>query len=229
MSSGDLEGPTSNASLYLARGSEVQEARSIFTGDVFDDITVQDGTGERKIKALVLQHPCALRTNGVALASRLLVAEVRDYQLIPERHWNGNYKIMPLPEMNEGNFAALFQEPHLVPSESLEIKKRIMCMSQHGVNLLLQRWVHHNSRAVISTSLYQEVTAVQFEEADLIEEWCLERADTEEDILQESTAAHEWLRSPSLDGENSWQKLLDDIQTRSTVRKAMRKHLKSLS
>lgn len=231
MGSEGLEGPESTSSLYLARGTEVQQARPVFTGDVFDDIAVHDATGERKIKALVLQHPCALRADGVSLASRLLVAEVRTHNSMPARRWNGSYKIMPLPEMDEDrdNYAAFFQEPHLVSSENLVIDKRIMSMSQYGVNLLLQRWVHHNSRAVISTSLYQEVTAAQFEEADLIEEWCTDRAESDEELRLESRAAHDWLRSTSLDGEKSWQKLLEDTQTRSQVRKALRTHLRGLT
>lgn len=231
MSSQDLEGPLTSASLYLARGGEIQLARPVFTGDVFEDIVVTDETGERTIKALVLQHPCALRTDGVSLASRLLVAEVRTHHKISSRHWNGNYKIMPLPEMTEDGeyYAAFFQEPYLVPSDSLAIDKRVMTMSQYGVNLLLQRWVHHNSRATISTSVYHEATAAQFEEADLVEEWCSDRANSEDAVLIESKAAHEWLRSISQDGKNSWQMLLDDAQSRSLVRKALRNHLRGLA
>lgn len=231
MSSQDLEAPTTAASLYLARGEEIQQTRPIFTGDVFEDISVFDEAGERSIKALVLQHPCALRTNGVSLVSRLLVAEVRTHSKIGGRQWNGNYKLMPLPEMSEDgqHHAAFFQEPHLVPSDRFGIDKRVMTMSQHGVNLLLQRWVHHNSRAVIPTSVYHEATAAQFEEADLVEEWCADRADSEEAVLAESQAAHEWLRSPSSNETNSWQELLDDPQSRSLVRKALRRHLRVMA
>lgn len=231
MSGEDLEGPSSAASLYLARGGDVQNFRPIFTGDVFEGIAVLEESGDREIKALILQHPCALRTNGVDLSSRLLVAEVVERGAISPGGWRGSYKIMPLPELEEDSrtFAVSFLEPHVIASESLAIEKRIACLSQNGVNLLLQRWVHHNSRAVVSTALYQEVTAAQFEEADLIEEWCSERSETNEDIRQESACAHEWLRGDSSEAGKSWQQLLEDTQTRSTVRKAMRNHLKKLN
>lgn len=122
---------------------------------------------------------------------------------------------------------AHFQEPYLVDAEVLQRSNRIACMSQIGVNLLLQRWVHHNSRAIVPTFDYQAVTEAQLEETDLIEEWCDERvADSKEEIDVEMAAAHDWLRQNSHNPEKRWQDLLAEPQTRSIVRKAMRSHLK---
>lgn len=231
-----LEGPGTRsspnwASLYRARDEEISECRPIFTGDVFEDIPLDFEDNKNKITAVLLQHPCALRTDGVNLASKLLMAEVREFQLVPFSEWKGRYKIMPLPELRgeNGHFAAQLQEPYLIDAQSLQDGKRIASMSQVGVNLLLQRWVHHNSRAIIPTSNYQEVTAVQFEEADLIEEWCDERINNSADISIETAAAHTWLRENSTDPKKRWQDLLEDPQTRSVVRVAMRKHLKELN
>lgn len=85
------------------------------------------------------------------------------------------------PDLNPGvtsgkrHQAAFFDEPYLVGPDDLDLDKRVACMSQTGVNLLLQRWVHHNSRAVIPTATYQEVSSPAYEETDLIEEWVEER------------------------------------------------------
>lgn len=231
-----LEGPGTRsspnwASIYRARGDEVSEARPIFTGDVFENVSVGFGETETKITALLLQHPCALRTDGVNLASRLLMAEVRESPLFPFAEWKGRYKLMPMPELSgeTGHFAAHLQEPYLIEAKSLAQSNRIACMSQAGVNLLLQRWVHHNSRAIIPTSNYQDVTAVQFEEADLIEEWCEDRITSSTDVSTETAAAHAWLRGISTDPKKRWQDLLEDAQTRSGVRVAMRRHIKELN
>lgn len=236
MSAQGLEAPGTKeapdwASMYRARGDEVSESRPIFTGDVFQDVVIGTGdAGVPRVTAIVLQHPCALRTDGVNLASRLLVAEVRQSPLIPFKEWKGRYKLMPLPELSieHGNFAAHLQEPYLVDAEALHLTNRIVCMSQIGVNLLLQRWVHHNSRAIVPTFDYQAVTAAQFEEADLIEEWCDDRADDPSRIPEETAAAHAWLRGDSTSPGKRWQDLLEDPQTRSVVRSAMRRHMKEL-
>lgn len=46
------------------------------------------GLAETKTKSImVLQHPCALRTNGVDLQPRLMVAEVRTHSLVPAEDW----------------------------------------------------------------------------------------------------------------------------------------------
>lgn len=217
------------ASLYRARGEEVSESRPVFTGDVFRDVPILEATGSR-ITALVLQHPCALRLDGVNLVRRLLVAEVQESALIPFGEWKGRYKIMPLPELDAagGHFAAKLHEPHLVDPDTLHLNNRIACMSQVGVNLLLQRWVHHNSRVIVPTSNYQDVTAEQFEEADLIEEWCDELAVSSSEVKARTEAAHEWIRSESSSPGKRWQDLLKDPQTRASVRTGMRRHLKDI-
>ncbi len=153
----DLEYPGADgipdwSSLYRTRGGEVVRHRPVFTGDVFEKVPVQ-GLGESKTKTvIVLQHPCALRSNGVDLHSRLLVAALRNHKVIPVEDWTGHVGKMPLPELitaletRRRHHAAFFDEPYLVDPDDLSLDKRIACLSQTGVNLLLQRWVHHNSR-----------------------------------------------------------------------------------
>lgn len=228
------EGSPDWDSLYRARGEEVVRHRPIFTGDVFEKATVQS-IGETKTKTvIVLQHPCALRADGVNLHSRLMVAELRNHKVIPPEEWEtGHYAKMPMPELissvtsGKRNQAAFFDEPYLVGAEALVLDKRIACLSQNGVNLLLQRWVHHNSRVVVPTHTYQGQTSPSYEEADLIEEWCEGRLDGGVELQEAATEAVKWLREDSGSGV-SRQELLEDPQNRSTVRKHMRTTLRSL-
>ncbi|MGH3972238.1 MAG: hypothetical protein ACRDS9_02770 [Pseudonocardiaceae bacterium] len=234
----DLEYPGADgvpdwASLYRARGDEVVRHRPVFTGDVFEKVLVQ-GPGESRTKTvIVLQHPCALRSNGVDLHSRLMVAELRNHKVIPIEGWTGHVGKMPLPELipaldtGRRHQAGFFDEPYLVGPDDLTLDKRIACLSQTGVNLLLQRWVHHNSRVVVPTATYQEVSSPAYEEADLIEEWCEERVESALTIQEAAVEAMKWLREDT-DGGVTRQRMLEDPQNRSTVRRQMRTALRQL-
>lgn len=92
----------------------------------------------------------------------------------------------------------------------------------------MQRWVHHNSRAVIETWKFQEVSSPQFEEADMIEEWCTER---EFDDVSADEAAREvgtWLDGKEGEGQPSRRELLLDPQRRSALRQAQRRYLQEI-
>lgn len=218
-------------SLYRARGDEVLRHRPIFTGDVFEKVMVQ-GLGQTKTKSvIVLQHPCALRRNGVDLQPRLMIAEVRQHTVIPVEEWTGHVSKMTLPEMKPGvtsgkrHQAAFFDELYLIKPADLDLDKRVACLSQTGVNLLLQRWVHHNSRAMIPTATYQEASSSAYEEADLIEEWVEERLEAGLGLREATVEAVKWLREDAGGGVMR-QRLLEDPQSRSTVRQQLRAALR---
>lgn len=218
---GGEESPDWN-SLYLYRGNEVTVNRPIFTGDVF---TLDDAGS----KIIIVQHPCAIRLDGVNLVEKLLVCEVADSTPVKARQWRGNYKQMPLPSLfGEGGShqSAFFHRPNLVDSSRLNRDKRIACLSALGVNLLLQRWLHHNSRVVVPSWDIHPATAEQLEEADLVEEWCDERTLAGSQVDEAEAEAHNWLRSDSGNGV-SWQRLLENPQTRGRVRSSMRAELRS--
>src|ERR1035437_8469460 len=83
-----------------SRGDEVVMHRPEFTGDIFDTTPVLTPDGKVHTKTvMVVQHPCALRTNGVDLVGRLLVAEVRQHTVIPSEDWTKFIKLMPLPDL----------------------------------------------------------------------------------------------------------------------------------
>lgn len=219
-------------SLYRARGDEVARHRPIFTGDVFERVPAQDLGQTKTTSVIILQHPCALRSNGVDLQSRLMVGKVRQHKVISVEQWTGYFNLMPLPDLNPSvtsgkrHQAAFFDEQYLVGPDDLDPDKRIACMSQIGVNLLLQRWVHYNSRAVIPTGTYQQVSSSAYEEADLIEEWAEERLEVGLDLQEATVEAMKWLREDV--GGVMRQRLLEEPQSRSTVRRQLRVTLRQL-
>lgn len=217
---GDDEAPDW-ASLYLYRGEEVSQFRPVFTGDIF---MLPEDAGMVQI----IQHPCAIRLDGVNLVPQLLVATVAESNALKPSKWKGNYKQFPLPELSgegDAHRSAFFHKPSLVSPETVAGGRRLACLSQFGVNLLLQRWVHHNSRVVVPTWSVDEATAEQYEEADLVEEWREAWADSGLDPAESENSAHAWLRSDGGNGA-SWQSMLSSSQTRSKVRSAMRSELR---
>jgi len=232
----DLEAPCTGDApdwdvLYRARGLEVVEGRPVLTGDIFSQTTVSAEAGKTPQRiVVVLQHPCALRSNGVDLVERLLVAEVRYHKRLPPEEWRGFSKIMPLPDLypelstRNRDQAVFFEKVHVVEPDALG--RRDACLSPLGVNLILQRWVHHNSRVVVPSFDFDEVTHGPYEECDVTEDWAetrfLEgvpgRASWEE--------CHAWLRQSDTVGGISRQEMLADPQRRSSVRLSARKHLR---
>jgi len=231
----NLESPHVNGvpnwgSLYRARGDEVLPSRPILTGDIFAGLPLSGEAGTVKARfVMVLQHPCAMRTDGVSLNWQLLVAEVTKRKEFGEADWaDGNYSLMPLPELRPEvttqarHQAASFDNLYLVSPAALNAGRRIACLSPFGMNLLLQRWVHYSSRVVVPTSVFQQQTEGSFEECDLIEEWC--DASNASDPLVAAGECMRWLRANR--NGTSYQDMLKDPQTRSTVRKALRAELK---
>jgi hypothetical protein len=82
---------------------------------------------------------------------------------------------MPLPELRPGlnpaNYEVRFENFHIAELEQLMAANRIACPDLVGIDLFLQRWVHHNSLVVVPTSDYLDATIGQYAEADLIEKW----------------------------------------------------------
>ncbi|SIH06810.1 Uncharacterised protein [Mycobacteroides abscessus subsp. abscessus] len=220
---GDDEAPDWG-SIYLYRGEEVSKFRPVFTGDVF---LLPENAGMVQI----IQHPCAIRLDGVHLVPQLLVSTVDSSKALKPSAWKGNFKQFPLPDL-EGDGtehrSAFFHKPSLVSPDVIGLGKRVACLSQFGVNLLLQRWVHHNSRVVVPTWSVDEATAEQYEEADLVEEWGESWDLAGLDPAESESSVHDWLRSDAGNGSN-WQSMLSAPQTRSKVRSAMRGELRRIT
>ena len=192
------------------------------------------GLGQARTKnIMLLQHPCALRSNGVDLQPRLMVAEVRQHRIIPFEDWTRHISKMPLPDLKptvtsgKRHQAAFFDEPYLVGPDDLGPDKRVACLSQTGSTCFCSGGVHHNSRAVVPTATYQDVSSPAFEEADLIEEWAEERLEAGLDIREATIEAVKWLREDDGGGVTR-QELLENPQSRSTVRQQLRAALRQL-
>lgn len=214
-------------SLYRARGDEVVAQRPIFTGDVFFNVTVEGD--EQASSVIVLQHPCVIR-RGIELTPNLLVAEVAPAALLPPSQWVEKFfRQLPLAELVAGatpkHFAAFFDRYHLIRRKDLELDHRVATMSQRGVNLLMQRWVHHNSRMVVPTQEYQKVTSAQYDEADIIEEWCIDREDDGVSLDDATVEIDTWLTGDK--STTSPRARLEDPQQRSAIRREVRAHFRS--
>lgn len=222
MSSLKLEAPRSADDLYLARGHDVPSFRPISTGDVFDDVPLTMGD-EARGRAIVLTHPCTMRKDGVHLVDRLLVAPVRPHNEIPFAAWTGNYKVMPLPELAPGtHHAAHFLELEPIDSTDLDAASRIAALTPRGVNLLLQRLVHHMSRVVVETDRFAQACASAFSELEIVEDWIEAASDAGLDHDAAAVACHDWLRDAPGDGPSPQERLVTP-QERATVRREARK------
>lgn len=223
MISAELEtvAPANWSTIYLSRGEEIPAHRPIFTGDVF-----QLGSQCH----IVVQHPCALRTNGVDLVDRILVAQVEACDSIPGS-WTGHTRQAFLPELQasvpDEHYSAHFRELNML--NEADLGKRTACLSLVGVNILLQRWVHHNSRIVVPTFEMNQVVVGPYEECDITEEWRLERTTKDRDIRAATVECHNWLRKKPSDSDRTRQDLLDDAQYRAAVRREALAHCRELN
>lgn len=179
----DLEAPPGQDpdwdELYVARGTDVLAHRPIYAGDVFTGVRLRPTRGEAKNRSvMVIQHPCAMRPDGVHLAPSILVARVHEFPFLGRAKWATNGKLMPLPDLmpdvqsNKANQAAFFDDTYHVHPDDLNLDNRIACLSEIGTYLLLQRWVYHSSRVVVPTPICEEMNSHVFAEADLLESWC---------------------------------------------------------
>lgn len=114
----------------------------------------------------------------------------------------------------------------ILDPDELEQGRRIAIMSQFGVNLLLQRWVHHNSRAIVRTSTIDEVTVGPYEEADLTAEWLADSVGAGMNRAESLTELDDWLGGSDVEKALSRRDLLTVSQARSSVRAALRRELR---
>lgn len=170
-------------SLYDERG-DVSWARPLLQGDVFDGV-VLPGFGDQPMKVQIVSHPCAMRA-GANLTPRITVAPVEPYQaVIGQRGWDGNLRVMPLPELIDGkHFATKFVDVTAAPAELLTRPRRIATLSHQGIYVLQQRLVKHYTRIEMLFELLRRESAAVLAEAVLQWDWI-------EDVLTEAEQADE--------------------------------------
>lgn len=224
MSSVRAETPQPLDSIYAGRGEDVDPLRPVFTGDVFS----RESGGA---PVIVLQHPCALRADGVELVDRILVAEVAPIAEVTKRanartDWaDESMRAMPLPGLYEDgkDYAVDFRRiDALNGSEFQGGLRRVAILSLSGVNVLQQRWIRHNSRVLIPTGTYAEQIIGPYEEADLAAEWLFELDGVPAHAASQMHDFAKWIAAPAFQGDRrSRQDLLEEAQSRSSVRRAM--------
>lgn len=153
-----LEVPEDYFSLYQARGQECREmdSRPAFTGDVFKDVNGDSWA--------IVQHPCTFSN----ASDQLLVAKVEEGALPNSHQWRDSSKRMYLPEVEEANLIIRFDALMVKSTKAIDLSARTVILSNFGVNLLLQRWIHNNARVVVKTATIHESTSDVFEETDMM-------------------------------------------------------------
>ena len=220
----DLETPNTPDSPYLARGVGATEqlGRPLFTGDVFQ-------VGQRTV-ALV-QHPCALR-RGTELNPRLLVAEVAPWRGRVRDDWaTGDFKRMFLENADQlgTTWSIEFDRVDVVEASLLQATDRVIILSQPGINLLLQRWLYHNSRTVVPTITVNAQMAGPFAEAELIQEVAFEFELAGRPHAEAVEWVDSWLSNPQEGGAATPRRvLLNADQARSSVRSSLRNEIRLL-
>jgi hypothetical protein len=215
-----LETPSKASELYLAVTDEELEAfanRPVFTGDV---LRLKSG----QLVTLV-QHPCAMR-RGMALSPRLLVCGTKPFIQIPDDWSKGHFKRMFLPDMGARTLSIEFDDLDVVTRDDILEADRIAILSELGVNLLVQRWLHHNSRVIVPTITIHAQTTGPFEEADLVGEATddlVEGGLSHEDAIRD---VDEWLGLQQVESGPPRREMLNDPQSRGTIRSALRRHVR---
>lgn len=198
----------------------MSDCRPIFTGDIFDDVTilgVQEGG-----KAMVLAHPCTIRGKNAELKENIMVCAVESHvPLTPEKWQNGYYSLVPLPAMPSDGFefsVGRFDRMGLAKSDQLKPSQRLACLSEEGINILQQRLVFHLTRTEIPTDTFMQAFGHTYEEAELLETWT-ERLSQQMEPAEAAKAFEGWIRA---DGR---QDSLQNHQQRATVRRAMEREI----
>ncbi|KWW99036.1 hypothetical protein LI90_668 [Carbonactinospora thermoautotrophica] len=141
---------------------------------------------------------------------------------------------MPLPGLpldipvKGQQYAADFTELSTVSSAELLRAKRIACLSETGITLLLQRHTHHLSRAVIDLpTFYQSISGV-LTEAELEQDWVeglvpgiWDNPDPDQ-LANASKAFHEFLGPPGSDLREKLKQVRTQAEVRRTVREEIR-------
>lgn len=169
--------------LYDERGT-VSWARPLLQGDVFDGV-VLPGFDDQPMKVQIISHPCAMR-RGADLTPRITVAPVTPYSRVTGERWDGHLRVMPLPELVEGeHFATMFVDVTAAPATRLTRAQRIATLSHQGIYILQQRLIKHYTRVEMPLELLRRESAAVLTEGILQWDW-LETVLADEELSDES-------------------------------------------
>lgn len=224
----------SESDLYLARADEVDPYRPILQGDVFHDVLIP-GVELDYEHAMVIAHPCSMR-RGPDLVPRIQMLPVTSYEDVPFRRWPTDHpRVFPLRNLTleDRHFAASFLETGMVTSSELASQRRVATLTERGILVLQQRYVHYLTRAVMQLEQLEEVCGHVLAEAELLEDWNVElvarRVEFGEGLdaalLAEAHTFHGFLTALSDEFEPTLQKCLEDRTRRGDVRRRVRQEI----
>lgn len=227
-----LAKPESEDALYLARGADVEPFRPVLQGDVFRDVVIPGVVVEHD-HAMVIAHPCSMR-KGAALLPRIQMIPVTRYQNVPFHRWpDSHLRVLPLPAVSAGGHsAALFEETGMVESTELTFERRIAVLSETGVLLLQQRYVHSLTRAVMQLERLERACGHVLAEAELQEDWCselvpgrIENGEPAADALAAETEAFHAFVTAKEGNDPSIQEMLEEPVRRGDARRRVREEI----
>lgn len=225
----ELESPADVSALYLARGDEVARLRPILQGDVFEHPGIPGVEGPLGLAA-VLAHPCTMRTSGGQLRDRILMGALVTCERVPPRAWpSRHFRVQFLPELRPNrpseHVGVDFEAIGTVSSGSLDVDRRIASLTDYGITVLQQRFVHHLTRVVVDLPTLHEQVAPDLEEADLLQEWLEDlvlNPQVDADVSS-STRAFDALLSAN---QGELRRQLKDPVRRANVRRRIRQEIR---
>lgn len=228
----DLDVPGNEGELYHSLGDDVSLGRPLFQGDILNGI-IMPGLSDEAGLVMIISHPCSMRA-GAALKPYVTVAAVKPRKnAIPARKWaNSHYSVLPLPELGESIastdfFYVDFNLVASIRSETIDLKARIACLSEYGVQLLQQRHVFHLTRVRVDLSIIRQQLAPTFAEVELGQDWIEAAVDVDVDsvTLLDQLAAAEQDFDAFLKLEDRRSRLRDETR-RSGVRTEVRREIR---
>jgi hypothetical protein len=202
--------------LYDER-ADVSWARPLLQGDVFDNV-VLPGFGDEPMKVQIVNHPCSMRTAPVHPHARIA----------GQKAWDGNMRLMPLPELADGqNYATRFVDVTAAPVELLTRAARIASLTNVGIYVLQQRLVKHYTRIEPELELLRKKSSPVLVEAELQQDWVEEVLSDEEladddAVDAESQAYDNWMS----EDDQARRKLLQQEVNHTDMRKQARRAAK---
>lgn len=226
-----LDVPANVAELYDARGDEVSLARPLLQGDVLTDV-VLPGLSDKPREVMITSHPCSMR-RGASLEEFVTVAPVDTRaQPIPLHKWANSFVYaFPLPELDYAPAPPRYADFRLmtaVRSQLLDRSRRFACLSEYGLQLLMQRQVYFFTRVEVDLPSIRHVLAPVFAEVELCQEW-VEAAigdidDPHHDRIEDAERDYQEFLG---DGRSEMRERLRDAQRRSGVRREVRRAIRS--
>lgn len=222
-----LADPTDMDAILLGTDS-VPISRPIMFGDIFQDVSCSRG-GDAEGLVMIMSHPCSMR-RGAKLKERILTARVSPFdQNLSSRRWRtGYYDLFPVrgPGGPSEQYVVELSELHSADSGCLQLEKRNTSLSDHGVAVLLQRWIYQTSRDPVPHEDLLELIAPVMAEIEMQESWCdaaLEAAEDRSDdngvVVNASDSFQSYIGRP---GEGGVRDQIQDASRRASARRQIR-------